>query len=193
MYIEDAKSNPEEKRGGSRLPLEAVQLQTSTSELEALEKVRQILFGQQLEDQQDRLQTVSSQLSTEIANLRQQFSHHLKILESEFATEIQEVRNTLTASAAAQSETEKHFRESIRAMNDRVESIVSEMEGKLGTLRTDLSALGSESQNSSRQLREHLDRVDQLIVDLRDSKVDYTHLAGLFGDAAARLKSSKNA
>lgn len=189
--MDELQEGQENLSPNKKLPLEPVQLQPNTSELEALEKVRDILFGKQLEEQQSRLGQVGNELSSEIANLRLQFTNHLNTLESEVATEIKAVRDTITAHVDRQTETERNVRDAINAVNERLDVLASEMKGQIESLKSGLNNLSQRTETSTQHLREHLDRVDHLIEDLRHTKVAYTQLAGLFGEAAQKLQQTQ--
>jgi hypothetical protein len=173
-----------ESAHGSEQALDATQ--------ESLDKVRDILFGAQLRQQDHRSQAFEQKLARDLAEFAEESRKRLESLESFVKREIASVLELLKAESGQRADGQQtlaqQIKETAAAIDKRIAGVDEqhgnaerelrgELLGQSKTLRDELSALGQSLGTM----------VEKTAADLRHGKTDRAALAGLFSEMAQRL------
>ncbi len=157
-----------------------------------VDKIREILFGGQMQDYEQRFTTLENRLAAAAAELREETRARLDALEAftkkelaalsdRLATERRE-RTEAIAGAVGDLETaDSAIEQRIDALDERTADESSQMRDQL------LQQSKSQADDLRRVQRALSDRIDEEARALRASKTDRQALAGLLADMAMRL------
>lgn len=157
-----------------------------------VDKIREILFGQQMHQYDERFSVLEQRMRDEAKRITEQLEHRVSDLESAMSTQIGELRNALaneeatraeaSEGAAAITETlSKHVGAQVERLEQehaaQAQSLRKALDEQTSQLRRALQALQSEMQSS----------LEQESQELRESKVNRDDLSSLLSDIAMRL------
>jgi exonuclease VII large subunit len=126
-----------------------------------LSKIRDLLFGQQIRNQEQRLDQLEQRLDQACADLREQTNQRLQVLEISLRTELQTLRQQLQANHQSQTLA-------------------------ITQLEDNLTALGLETSHKQEELKTLL--MDEIQVLQRVDIDNRNHLASLFSELAVNLR-----
>lgn len=157
-----------------------------------LEKIRDILFGAQVQDFEKRFARLEERLLKETSDARAETKRHFETLESFIRKEIEALGDRLKAEQGERSdavkEVSKELRDTARNLDKRIaqlDELTSRNQRELRQQVLDQSkALTEEIRARNRETTAALSKE---IGVLRSGKTDRTALAGLLTDLAARL------
>ncbi|MDJ0617750.1 MAG: hypothetical protein QNJ63_13585 [Calothrix sp. MO_192.B10] len=169
---------------------------TSFGESKNLEKVREILFGQQIREQEKKFANLEALISQECASLREETKKRLDLLENYLKKEIETLSDRL--------KNEKVERDT------SINNLAAEQRKIISSLESKFSQFDEQTNNSQRELREQVlnqsknlqDEIQQKYEeilnllqkesqDLRNEKIDNSHLASMFTELAFRLTNQQ--
>jgi hypothetical protein len=165
---------------------------------ENLEKVRELLFGSQLRDQDKRFARLEERIAKELSDVRDESRRRLDSLESYIKKEIQglieRIKTEQIDRADADKELTQEHRESIKAVEKRL----NQVDERAGTIQRELR---EEILEQSKVLRDEMRKshqdlaaaADRSTAELRADKVDRTLMAEVLTEMAVRLNSDGEA
>ena len=161
-----------------------------------LARVRDILFGKQLQDVDQRFARMEEKLERECARLRDESHKRLDALEVYIKQEIDSISQRL--------KTEQTDREAaVNELNEDYKNITSSLENKLtqfdretaGNYRDIREQILQQSKTLQNDIREKYEEILTLLQkenqDLRNQKTDRNTLAALFAELAIQLNSKQ--
>jgi len=164
----------------------------NTSGVENLDKVRDILFGSQMRDNERRFGRLEERLIKETADLRDETRKRLDSLESFIRKEIQSVVERLKVEQVQRGDAVKELaaelKEAIKSFSARATELAEQMAETTRQLRQEML-------DQSKALRDELQagradamaQIDAAAGELRAQKLDKAALADLLSQMAARL------
>jgi uncharacterized membrane-anchored protein YhcB (DUF1043 family) len=195
-YINNNLRAPGE--GGSMQEINKPQLNgTNINELNSLDKVRDILFGNQVRELEKRFARLEERLVKELNNVRDETKKRLDYLETYIKKEVDSL-------------TERLKNEQLER-DTGVKSLAEEHKNLTSSLEKKFAQFNEQTTNSQRELREHLlnqsnslqddirQKYEEILTlleresqELRREKTDRSKLASLFTELAIRLNSDMN-
>ena len=166
-------------------------------EEENLEKVRDILFGAQSREFENRFAALESQVREESATLRADLSNSVDELKQFLNGEMQRVTEQFQKEQSARTADVKGVRSVIeqlgKTLEERLVGLDSKAMQKFSTIEVNLTQQKQEiSDNYSEQFAQLQAQVDQGFQDLKADKTDRAVLSEMFMDLAVRLKASEH-
>ena len=159
---------------------------------ENLEKVRELLFGSQLREQDKRFARLEERIAKELSDVRDESRRRLDSLEGYIKKEIQglleRIKSEQTDRADADKELTQEHRESIKAAEKRL----NQVDERAGAIQRELR---EEVLEQSKLLRDEMRKsqqdiaaaADRSTAELRSDKVDRSMLAEVLTEMAVRL------
>jgi uncharacterized phage infection (PIP) family protein YhgE len=164
------------------------------AESDNVDRIRNILFGSQMRDYDDRFQKLEERLGRHAAEVRSELQEKLQALEALIKGEAESVCNRLNAE---QSERRQAIENLAQEMSDTVrglESKITNLENKaaqdIGQLREQLleqtKALSAELNSKHDEMKDRFEREARRI---RDAMTGREALAEVLSELASRLKN----
>ena len=157
-----------------------------------IEKIRTILFGNQMRDYEARFARLEEQLGQQVAELREDFRRHSDTLEGYVRQELDSLSERLAGEYEGRASSLKDIHKTLDELSAGLDARTHQIEEQLSKssreLRQQVLAQG-------KQLREEVQLsvselstlVQRDLQQLRTGKTDRTALAGLLTELAARL------
>ncbi len=163
------------------------------SEDQNLDKVRDILFGAQSREFEQRFRALETQLLEESAALRTDLSRSLDELKKDVHDEIRQLALQLQDEQAKQSQVATNMEGVIHQLGDKLEGKLAELQSQAtqqySTLEVHLNQQRQElSGDYSEALQVLKEQVHQKFLELQADKTDRAVLAEMLMDVALRLK-----
>lgn len=162
------------------------------SETASVEKIRDILFGSQMQDYEHRFAQLEEKLRKEIDDVQAEFSKRLESVENFIKKEIESMGMRLTAEADKRSEAtrniSKELGESIKGLSKTIDRLDGRQDKDSRDLRQQLlDQTKSLSDDISRIHRESSEAIQLSARQLRDDKVGRSMLSKLLLEMAVRM------
>jgi hypothetical protein len=152
---------------------------------ESLDKIRDILFGNQAREYDRRFATVEDQLRQDAANLRQEVTRRLDSLESYFKKEVTALLDRLKKE---QADREAGAKSLSADLDSRSRALEDHITSDTRALREELH---EQSKSLEGEMRRRHDEVasalSRSVADLRHAKTDRSDLSALFAELAVRI------
>lgn len=167
---------------------------SNVNAINSLDKVRDILVGNQMREVEKKFTRLEERLVQESANVRDETKKRLDVLESYIKKEVESLTEQLRS--------EQLERDAI------VKTLAEEQRNITSSLETKFAQFSEQTTNSQRELREQIlnqsknlqddirQKYEEILVllereakELRRDKTDRYHLAALFSELAIRLNS----
>ncbi|NDJ24064.1 hypothetical protein GS682_20930 [Nostoc sp. B(2019)] len=167
---------------------------SNVNAINSLDKVRDILVGNQMREVEKKFTRLEERLVQESANVRDETKKRLDVLESYIKKEVESLTEQLRS--------EQLERDAI------VKTLAEEQRNITSSLETKVAQFNEQTTNSQRELREQIlnqsknlqddirQKYEEILVllereakELRRDKTDRYHLAALFSELAIRLNS----
>jgi hypothetical protein len=161
---------------------------------ENLDKVRDILFGSQMRDQDRRFARLEERLAKDLSDVRDESRARLDSLEAYLKKELQTLVDRLKAESGQRADAVKgisqELKEAAKSISDQLKAADARMDEENRDIRSELL-------NQSKALRDEIQRAIQesaaatqrAAEELRGDKVDRAAIADLFTEMAVRLNS----
>jgi phage host-nuclease inhibitor protein Gam len=198
MGTEEHKKNSDVKGGdgqaGKRPAVVAAVAAAEAAGTGNLEKIRDILFGAQVQDFEKRFARLEERLLKETSDARAETKKRFDALEAFIKKEVESLSDRVKTEQAERTEAGKEasreLREAARALEKKLaqlDDVTTKNQRELRQQILDQSkALTEEIRN---RIRETATALSREIKELRTEKTDRAALAGLFTDAAMRLSN----
>jgi hypothetical protein len=159
---------------------------------ENVDKIRDILFGSQMRDYDQRFTRLEERLLKEAAELRDDSRKRFDALEAYIKKEFEALGMRLAAEKTARTDDVQHLSEGLKDLARTAERRSATLEEQLNQGQ---SALREQILEQSKALNDeiaakHTDlhgRVDREVAGLRDEKTNRADLASMFNEVALRL------
>lgn len=164
------------------------------SETASVDKIRDILIGNQMRDHERKFGVLEERLLKEMADLRDETSKRIDSIETYIRKEVESLSDRLKAEQDIRSEsdqkTSKELHETAKTLSENIEKL-DEKQGKDG--RDLRQQLLEQSKNLSSEIREkHQEsstKLHQSVQELQGAKVDRFALSELLIEMAVRMSS----
>ncbi|MBI5896934.1 MAG: hypothetical protein HZB24_13340 [Desulfobacterales bacterium] len=179
-------------------PLKPPSLAEEGAEAGSMEKIRDILFGNQVRDFERRFARMEEQLNNSSAGLRDEVTKRLEALERFFKEELETLKTRIKGEAEKRSDGEKRLGDELKTASATLGKAIQQTEEKLAEGTTDLrqqilrqsKELIGEIQAKSEQATKALAQAGER---LEESKIDRATLAEYLVDMAMRLSDRPTA
>ncbi len=159
---------------------------------ESLDKVRDILFGVQMRDYDNRFGQLEERLMREASGLREDVKKRFEALETYIRNEIEAVSDRLKAEHDERHTSGKELTRELRELTKTTEKKNEQLDGQLTKTQRELrqqildqsKSLAEDIQHKYAEMAAALTRETQI---LRADKTDRSTLAGLLNEVAMRL------
>jgi hypothetical protein len=164
------------------------------SETASVDKIRDILIGNQMRDHERKFGVLEERLLKEMADLRDETSKRIDSIETYIRKEVESLSDRLKAEQDIRSEsdqkTSKELHETAKTLSENIEKL-DEKQGKDG--RDLRQQLLEQSKNLSSEIREkHQEsstKLHQSVQELQGAKVDRFALSELLIEMAVRMSN----
>jgi uncharacterized protein YydD (DUF2326 family) len=165
---------------------------TETGDVGSMEKIRDILFGNQVRDFERRFSQMEEHLNRYTAALRDELTNRLEALERFFKEELETLKGRIKKEADKCAEAGKRLNDDMRSSSVELTSAIQQVEDKLSERSTELrqqilqqskeliGTIQSKQEQADRSLAQVAERLD-------GSKLDRASLAEYLVDIAMRL------
>jgi len=184
-----SQSQPATADKGAR-PLEGVESAGS------IDKIRDILFGQQVRDYEHRFAQLEKMLRKETDGIREELTRRLDTLESYVKKEMESHLERLKNEKADRAEAVKEVAQELSGAAKSFEKKTSQLDEQLTKTER---ALREQLLEQSKSLQDELRNkhaagaaaLDQAVADLRNRKTDRTALSAMFAELAMRISGEE--
>ena len=157
-----------------------------------LDKVRDILFGNQIRDQEKRFTRLEERFTKECTNLRDESRERLEALEVYIQREVESLTNRLKVEQAARDTVVQELTEEIKDLSKSLEKKLALLEEQTTQNQRDLrQQILDQSKNLGDLIRQKHEEaasgLEREAQELRVDKTDRSALASLFTEMAMRL------
>ncbi len=161
---------------------------------QSVDRIRDIIFGPQMRDYEQRFQGLEERLLREAAELRKHVDERFERLHEQMAKEVASLSSHLEEERKARSQSDSDILQQLRALNETLER---KLEDQGGLTHNNLEQLKAELADNTEQLSKAIStqgdtitkRLNQEVEDLRSAKTDRATLASLLEQIAAKLQS----
>ena len=158
----------------------------------SMEKIRDILFGQQIREFEKRFAKLDEKVTQEAAGLRQELSQRLSSLEAYVKAEIEALNERLGNEAQTRADGLQKLSRELKEIASGLEKMISRTDDNLARKTKDLR---QQILEQSRTLLEQINqkdeaaslRLDSIATELRRDKVERSDLAEYFSELSLRL------
>jgi uncharacterized protein YicC (UPF0701 family) len=157
-----------------------------------IDKIRDILFGNQMRDYEQRFSRLEEALRKESADLRDSTRRHLEALETFVHKELSALQGRVIAERDERSENHARLTSDLAAASASFVKRLGEMENQEATAKSEIrSNLLQQSKELHDAIRQKADDTTSLLerrfAELHHAKTDRAALASLFSEVALRL------
>jgi DNA anti-recombination protein RmuC len=161
-----------------------------------LDKVRDILFGNQMRDLDKRFNRLEERLVKECTNVRSETRQRLDSLETYIKQEVESLTAGLKTEQAKRDETVKELAQELKNITNSLETKIAQLDEQTTQRQRDLrqqileqsKTLNDEIRQKHEEILSVLERETQ---ELRTGKTDRSTLAALFAEIAMRLNNEQ--
>jgi gas vesicle protein len=183
-----AKGNAEGSNGPQALPA----LDLGTGDARGVDKIRDLLFGNQMQDYDRRFSLLGESFHQKLRDVESETARSLSSLESNLKKQLDSVAGQVREEKDLRTDADKEIGHKLLESGQVLEKRVGQLSDQLARLERDMSdrishdvqALRDEIKRRSDDTRTTLER---MFAELRDVKTDRTLLAGLFVEVARCL------
>jgi len=159
---------------------------------EKVDKIRDILFGNQMRDYERKFSRLEERIMTEVGRVREESSQRLEALERYLNTELESLSERLKGEQDGRLDAQRGLADELARTGEQLGKRLGELDDRFGSTARDLrqqileqsKSLTEEMGVRYAQLREALDHAAE---DLHEQKVDRAALSGLLTELALRL------
>ena len=159
-----------------------------------MDKIRDILFGNQAKDYDNRFDLMEQQLNQETAELKDEMLKRIDALESYFKQEVKDLNARLKSEAGERADAVKMIRREIKEGFETLNKKLANDEENLAKKSTELrEQILEQSKSLTAEIMSKYDQTStnlkQTAQQLDDSKVNRSDLSGFFLEIAMRLSN----
>lgn len=162
-------------------------------EEEGIDKIRDILFGAQVRQYEQKISHLEELIQKEIANLRSETAKRADTLETYVKKELEALSDLIKTEQSGRTEAVEELSSKVERTNKVMEKKTAQLSEKLIDLQRDLQEqILQQSKSLMEEIRSQNSQIssalDQSVKDLRTEKMDRIALANLLMEVAMRLK-----
>jgi len=182
----------------SENPLKPHVIQGGAGEISgSIDKIRDILFGNQMTDYEKRFSRVEGRLAQEVTVSKSESRKRIDSLERFFISEVESMKDHLMAEQSARSkaihEISMQIKDAVRSFERRLDHLESQLTRHSRDTDDQISEQGKGLRNEMRQKHEEISTlIEQAVRELRGDKMDRSALADFFMDMAMRITDDKD-
>ncbi|MGD1872843.1 MAG: hypothetical protein ACFB02_07290 [Mastigocoleus sp.] len=159
-----------------------------------LSRVRDILFGNQMRDIEDRFSSLENRLMDECNSLRNETRKRLDVLENYIKQEVDSIADRLKKEQQERQESLNSLVQEYKSSNISLEKKLSQLEEKVNNEQRELrEQVLHQSQTLQDDILQKYQEILHLVQtegkDIRQQKTDRSTLAALFADLAVQINS----
>jgi hypothetical protein len=183
-----AKTNPEGANGPNALPV----LELGAGDARGVDKIRDLLFGNQMQDYDRRFSMLSESFHQKLRDGESESARSLSSLETNLKKQLDSVAGQVREEKDLRTDADKELGHKLLESSQALEKRIGQLSDQLARLEREMSdrvshdvqGLRDEIKRRSDDTRTTLER---MFAELRDVKTDRTLLAGLFVEVARCL------
>jgi hypothetical protein len=158
----------------------------------SLDKIRDILFGNQMRENEKRFARLEERLIKDQADLREEIKKHLDNLENHVWNEIKSLSERVEREPSAREQAVKDLTQEIKNLIDGLDKKIIQLEQQTNQSQREVrQQIIEQSKNIDNGIKqknaEILAILEQETERLRSDKTDRSYLAALFAELAVRL------
>lgn len=162
-----------------------------------VDKIRDILFGNQMRDYDKRFAGTEERLQREASNLREDLGRRMLATEQYLRSEIEALTTSLKAEERERTQGVRDAMEALAATNRDLTARIAALADQTAQQQREMRGLLMEAQRSlgdelARRHEEMRSALRREASDLRDAKADRATLAGMLAEMAERLAGGEN-
>ncbi len=163
-----------------------------------MDKIRDLLFGNQVRDFERRFSRMEEQLKRSAADLHDEVFKRLEALERFFREELETLKAQLMSEAEKRLEAGNHLRDELKGATAELTSAIEKVEGRLSERSTELrQQILQQSKDLISTIQTKYEQADKALTQaterLDESKIDRALLAEYLVDIAMRLSDHPQA
>jgi Skp family chaperone for outer membrane proteins len=187
-----AKPDREKKPNEAKAPMAGSEAPDAAN----MDKIRDILFGNQARDYEKRLAQMDDKLAREISDVREEILKRIDGLEVYIKKEMKALSDRLKNEAGDRTEGDKELTKEFRDASASLNKKIVQVDEDLAKSSTDLrDHILDQSKRLSTEIQEKYEQTSkdlkQAVRDLSDAKVDRSALAAFFTEIAMRLSGDQ--
>lgn len=160
----------------------------------SLEKIRDILFGNQIREYEKRFSHLEERLVKEQGNLREEIRKRLDTLENYIKSEVESLTERVNNEPNAREEAVKELNQELKNLINSLDKKITQLDQQTNQAHRELrQQILEQSKNLDDEIRqkneEVLTTLEREALKLRSDKTDRSVLAGLFAELAVRLNN----
>ena len=160
---------------------------------QSLDKVRDILFGQQVRESEKRFGRIEDRLQKELAEAREQFAKRMSAIEAFIKSEVDALSDRAKSEQSERTKADRELAAELADTAKTLEKKLSDLDGRTTDSLREIRKLILEQSKALRdeQQRNHAEltqTMNRALSELRHDKADRLGLAELFADVAMKLK-----
>jgi DNA anti-recombination protein RmuC len=164
----------------------------AASEAVGVEKIRDLLFGNQMQDYDRRFVTLEERLQQKLRELESEGSRSLNSLESSTKKQLESVANQIREEKDLRADADKELERALREHTQALEKRMGQLSDQLARIDRDFTdRLSHESQSLREEIRRRNEdtraTIERMFAELSNVKTDRNLLAGLFVEIAKCL------
>lgn len=160
----------------------------------SLEKIRDILFGNQMREYDKRFSRLEERLAKEYSDLREETRKRLDSLETYIQKEVGFLTERLKKDQTERDETQQQLTQELKELIKSLERKISQLDEQTSTSARDIR---QQMLSQSKSIDEHIRQKSEGILaaleretqELRTAKTDRSALAAIFAELAMRLNN----
>ncbi|NNF99174.1 MAG: hypothetical protein HKM93_07335 [Desulfobacteraceae bacterium] len=169
---------------------------TGATDIGSMEKIRDILFGQQIRESEKRFAKIEERLVFETSELRDELKKRFDSLEQYVKNEIKSIMDRNTADSEHRSDNERQLKENIRKVSSDLDHKLKLVDNRLEKNSKDLrDQILEQSKSLLDNLQKYHEQSSQMLTqtaqELRDNKVDRSDLSDWFSELSLRLSGDR--
>lgn len=168
------------------------QANSADQSAENVNKIRDIIFGANMREYEDRFNQLDKELSQQIKRLRDDTDKRMDKFEDYVKSELGKLGEKLSTEKRERLDEEKSIGSDLSSLENRLTQAIGDVDSQLAhdaqEIRDNLRSQVKELMDSMRQLQDELsESMNKQSGALRDTKVDRAGLSDMFTELAMRL------
>jgi DNA repair exonuclease SbcCD ATPase subunit len=158
----------------------------------SVDKIRDLLFGNQMQDYDRRFSNMEDRFTQKLRDLEAETQRGLSAFESNSKKQVESVAGQLREEKDLRADADKEIERNLREQIQSLEKRVRQLSDQVGQLERDLSdRMTQESQSLREEIKRRNDdtraTIERMFAELSGVKTDRNLLAGLFVEVAKAL------
>jgi DNA repair exonuclease SbcCD ATPase subunit len=158
----------------------------------SVDKIRDILFGNQMQDYDRRFSQIDERFQQKLRDLESETTRHLGTVESSLKKQLDSLANQMVQEKELRSDSDKELERNLRDQMQGLEKRLGQLADQLGRFERDfIERVTQETQGLRDELKRRNDdtraTVEKMFAELSGVKTDRNLLAGLFVEIAKCL------